>query len=495
MRPVRGAAVRDILLNAGAQEDFVHNDHRSSAFIGGLGSGKTFAGIARALLFAQQPQVAGSIYGARGVIAAVNFPVLKRVILPQFFEMMDGAGLWRNGTQENSYIKSEKMALLKNGAEIYFVSLDQPNWMRGVELSWFFIDEGRHVDGEAWKILSGRLRQKGYRLGGWVCSTPNGYDWMWRNFHPDSKKRVQDATWYGSPTTQNVANLPESYIPALMAEYEGRFLRQEVYGEFVGVVEGGVFFAFDPSRHVKSLEYDESLPLYSFWDFGLGDENVVLFCQVTWKERVEGGIKFYTATPHFIDELAQAELTSREWAMKFKDHCRRAYGGHVPEVNIGDPAGLQRNQVTKTSVIEDLAQHGVKIRPAPKKALDYAFRIMNNLMEGDRWEVDSERCTNLAGALASYKWHIKDGARIGTVPVHDWTSHYADAARYGVQTLLSLGVKRVAQEMPAKYEPTQYGYIDERLRAGANEDFEWLGQGKPAIDWTPAILGPVKESA
>ena len=32
----------------------------------------------------------------------------------------------------------------------------------------------------------GRLRQQEYNHAGWVCSTPNGFDWMFDFFHPDS---------------------------------------------------------------------------------------------------------------------------------------------------------------------------------------------------------------------------------------------------------------------------------------------------------------------
>ena len=110
--------------------------------------------------------------------------------------MVDGTGLLID------YSRQDKKALLvptnddgvpdrrlvkKNGegaVEILFRSLDQPNWMRGLELSWFGIDEGRHIDGEAWDILYGRLRQKNYIHRGFVCSTPNGYDWMYQKFHP-----------------------------------------------------------------------------------------------------------------------------------------------------------------------------------------------------------------------------------------------------------------------------------------------------------------------
>ncbi len=66
--------------------------------------------------------------------------------------------------------------------------------------------------------------------------------------------------------------------------------------------------------------------------------------------------------------------------------------------------------------------------------------------------------------------------RIGVNPVHDWTSHYVDAVRYGATVLLSFnprdaGLADIAQ---GKYEPTQWGYVFEELDR-ADEDEGWLG--------------------
>src|SRR6266498_4634690 len=147
-----------------------------------------------------------------------------------FFALMDGAGLWKTGSETTSWEKSKKRARLvadcgcadrrkcKHESIILFRSLDRPNWMRGVELSWFFIDEGRHVTRNAWNILWGRLRQKGYEHAGWVCSTPNGYDWMYDLFHPESDGQLPGAEWFGASTMANKDNLDDDYIKSLFAQ-------------------------------------------------------------------------------------------------------------------------------------------------------------------------------------------------------------------------------------------------------------------------------------
>ena len=495
--------MKEILLNAGAQERFVNDENRATAFIGGLGSGKTFAMIAKGLRKATQPKI--GFYGPRGCFAAINYPVLKDVVLPQFFEMMDGSELLLD------YSKQEKKALLvpfnesgrpdrslvkKDGmgaAEVLFRSLDQPNWMRGLELAYFGIDEGRHLTQEAWNVLYGRLRQRGYHHGGWVCSTPNGFDWMWTTFHPESKKALKGAKWYGAPTYDNAAHLDDEYVESLVATYEGRFLRQEVYGEFVGVVDGAVFFAWDQRQHAARVDYDPNEEVYSFWDFGMGDLGVVLYAQVMWRPSVANP-KLLVPTLHVLEALEATDRTSRDWARIHTAHCNTKYGKQ-PKYNICDPAGTQRNLSTGTSIVDDLDAYGVRMFPAPKKPVDYAIRIVNNMLEGNRVLVDEERAERVAAAMASHKWPIdSSGVRLGVNPVHDWTSHYADAVRYGMTVLTGHGPRKApgnAEDLIKTNEANTYGYINKQLDQQERARDKYIGQeSQGPIRWEPGLLVP-----
>lgn len=481
---------KSIVLNPGAQQEFVRNSHRASAYIGGLGSGKTFAGIARGMQFAQQPKAPDTVWGPRGCIAAINYPVLKDVVLPQFLDMVEGTGLLKE------YRKAENKAVLTNNAEILFRSLDRPNWMRGLELSWFFIDEGRHVSKEAWDVLYGRLRQRGYRHAGWVCSTPNGYDWMWERFHPDSPHKLEDATWYGAPTFEN-RHLPTEYIASLEASYNGRFYEQEVLGHFVGLTEGAVFFEWEPKTALTDVPYRPDLPLYSEWDFGMGDLNVVIFFQLDWVPKVlPGGEKVSVPVKRCIGAMEASDRTSGEWARHFISYCEATYG-ELPAQNFGDPAGRQRNQVSGTSVITDLAANGIIITPAPKKPVDHAVRILNNMMGDGRVLVDRTNCERLGAAISSHKWQLDgNGTRSSNTPVHDWTSHYCDALRYGTTVLISNFPTRSPSKPRGGYELGTYGNVFEQVIRNAETKDHWLGpQPAKEVTWAPGIIRPRKETA
>ncbi len=382
----------------------------------------------------------------------------------------------------------DRKFILPNGAEIKMRSMDNPDRIRGIELAWFGIDEGRNFsDGYAYDVMVGRLRQGGYNHAGWVCSTPHGFDWMWKKFHPEApaKGRLTDAAWYNAPTYQNAVNLPPNYIDDLEAQYHGKWHDQEVKGEFVGVVDGAVFPEFDRNIHVRKVEYNPDLPLYSFWDFGIGDAGVCLFAQVAWHPEEIGNHIFFQPQLRIIGSIEMANKTVAQWADAYFKWLRKNVDGRMPDNAWGDPAGDQRNPVTGTSVLKAFPQHGIRIRPAPRRPRDEGHMIVQNLMENPLGFVIDEREDRVIQAVQTYHWKVDDdGNRIGNDPVHDWTSHFCTALCYGALGVIGLHPRRM--QRPAQ-EPQRgtWGYTMNQLLVPTNEVPEMSdGAERPVrIDW------------
>lgn len=480
-------AYRQLELNPGAQEEFVKGDEKFSAFIGGLGSGKTWAGIARGLKFALQPKPEGVYHAPHGLIAAVSYPALRDIIIPKLQEVMDYTGL---ADWERDYKATDKELTLKNGARIRLRSLDRPdNIIRGPEYTWAFIDEGRNVTLNDWKLVTGRLRQKGYTRGAWVASTPNGFDWMYHVFHPDGDYHAQeysDARWYNAPMKQNI-HLDDDYLNMMEKSYTGRWFEQEVMGRFVGIVEGGVFPEWDPMEYTTELRYRPELPLYTMWDFGIGDPGVCVFAQVEWKAE-EIGPNQAVKLPwlYILDVIEAKDWTAKNWAEAYKVKLLERFNGNIPRGDYGDPAGMQRNPSTGTSVIQDLNVAGVPLQPVQRRPQDYAIRILSNMMASGRVWVDTEHAKRVSDAFSSHKWKLdKNGVRTGENPVHDWTSHLVDAVRYGASVLLPFNPRDLdAPEEARPYEPTEYGFVFQQLTEHKGDS--WLGaRGRKRPTFTP----------
>jgi hypothetical protein len=482
-------------LNEGAQEAFVQGEEKFSAYIGGLGSGKTWAGIARGLKYALQPKPAGVYHAPHGLIAAVSYPALRDIIIPKLQEVMYLTGL---ANWEKDYKKSEKELTLKNGAIIRLRSLDRPdNIIRGPEYTWAFIDEGRNVSLSDWKLITGRLRQPGYKRMACVASTPNGFDWMYDVFHPDGSVHQaeyadgtpNEAHWYNAPMRENKF-LDDDYLDMMEASYSGRWYEQEVLGRFVGLVEGGVFPEWDPDRFCIPLEYQPNLPLYSMWDFGIGDPGTCVFAQVEWRTtELSPGRAVKLPYFYILNSAEHKDWTARHWAEHYHLTRQEVAGGDIrTRGDYGDPAGLQRNPSTGTSVITDLNTAGVPVSGVAKRPQDYAIRILSNMMAAERVFVNSEGAKRVSDAFSSHKWKLdKNGVRTGETPVHDWTSHLVDAVRYGASALLPFNPRDVDEMKGDRdYEPQEYGYVFDQLtrKPGRN----WLGpQARKKVTFAPTI--------
>lgn len=477
-----------------SQKAFVLGEESFSAYLGGVGAGKTFANILRNLMGLSQPRPPGVLEAPRGLLGAESYPVLDDIIMPQWEKIQNiilhkaPNSPWR----EVNYEKAKRRATLKNGARLDFRSLDKPNSLRGRELTTFGIDEGRNVPKLAWDRLFDRLRQPGYKLQGFVTSTPNGYDWMWEMFHEESPSRGYDPVteehfkWYNAPTTANAKYLPPGYIHRLRANIHGLMALQEIEGQFVGLTEGGVYPEWNPGLYLTDVRYDPQLPLYSFWDFGIGDLGVCIFAQIkNVPVRLDNGDTEFIPHLLVLDAIAEKDWTAKDWAEAWHDWLTVNVNGRRPNANYGDPAGKQRAQGSGTSVMDDLAASGVIVAPAPKKPADFSVRILRNMMSGGRVLANRESCTKLSHALSSHRWPLdKNGNRIGNSPVHDWTSHYSDALRYGAASLLSFFPAR--REAPKKEPPPpgSVGHVIEQLVGGARDD-GYIGPKDQTSIWLP----------
>jgi hypothetical protein len=479
------------------QSKFILGPETYSAYLGGVGAGKTFSGINRTLQILGQPRPVDALEAPRGLIGAESYDVLYDVIYPQW-EKIQNAIKWKMGKDspiaEAQFLRAKRKAVLKNGASVQFRSLDKPNTLRGRELACFHIDEGRNVGRDAWDRLFDRLRQPGYRRAGFVTSTPNGYDWMYDLFHEDSKKRGVHASgepfqWYNASTDSNASNLPPEYIAELKANLHGAQLEQEFYGRFMGVTEGAVFPEWSRDRFFVPVEYNPQLPLYSCWDFGIGDPGVVIWCQIVEHLVMQDGFPMYIKELRILDSQ-EMHTNAQGWAAYYHNWLEENTERRQATGNYGDPAGKQRSHGSGTSVIEDLAAAGVTVIPAPKKPADYGIRILKNMLAGDRIKVDFLRGESVEKAFSAHRWKMdKSGKRVGNEPVHDWSSHYISALRYLAASKLTFFPTRGETPEEPLPEAGSVGDAINRLIAQSQPNGYLGPQAGPDRSWRPGQIG------
>lgn len=112
-----------------AQEEFVRSSAKLSMFVGGLGSGKTFAGWLRLIALARP--------GWLSLVCAPTYPMLRDVVLRTLEE--------RFGDAVDTVYRSEMRVRLANGAEVLLRSLDNEDSVRGVNAECVWVDEACFV--------------------------------------------------------------------------------------------------------------------------------------------------------------------------------------------------------------------------------------------------------------------------------------------------------------------------------------------------------------
>jgi hypothetical protein len=199
-----------------AQAEFRQSTATYRGFVGGVGSGKTWAG-AYDLIRRARP-------GRTYLAASPTYTMLDDITYPTFRSMAQDLGVWL--TERKTPRLS---AVLVNGATIRFRSADNPDTMRGPNLSGVWLDEGSLMDRLAFQVAIGRLREGG-DLGWLSCTfTPKGLGhWTYEMFGTNRP----DTAIFHARTRDNPFN-DVRFAQTLGRMYDGAFAQQELDGLFV----------------------------------------------------------------------------------------------------------------------------------------------------------------------------------------------------------------------------------------------------------------------
>jgi PBSX family phage terminase large subunit len=221
------------------QAEFIQCDQPVVSFFGGIGNGKTYAGILKGLLRVLNKDQAPQL----GMIARQTYPELRDSTQRTFFELAHKIGLMPGIHYD--YKKQENRVIFKNGHEIIFRSLDDPAKLLSINLGWFYIDQMEEVSEEVFLTLLGRLRAVDTPQC-WGTGNPLGHNWVWHRFiHNPVKGNIM----FSARTDENKKNLPDGYIDSLLNNYNEIWVNRYVYGSW-DAFEGQIYPDFEPSVHV-----------------------------------------------------------------------------------------------------------------------------------------------------------------------------------------------------------------------------------------------------
>lgn len=300
-----------------------HNQQLDVAiYQGGYGSGKTWCGSLLGILLAKKYP------GSRGLVGAKEYELVRKTTLVSYLEHLEALG-YKQGVNY-WYNKNDKIIRFKNGSEILFSQLDNPEKFKSLNLHWAEIEEASQVGDSTFNQLMGRLRNtyRGktwqnfrYRLFGHTNPQPNK-DWIWERFveHKAPNYRLIIA-----PTTNNIY-LPEHYVKELKNAFDEEYYRINVLGEFGDYNSGLVVKGFT-DKNIKKLKYCENLPIHLTCDFNV---DPMMWC-VAHKDN---------ENVYYFDEIVVENATTE---ICFKEFMRRYPKKDAEIVINGDASGDNRS--------------------------------------------------------------------------------------------------------------------------------------------------------
>jgi len=307
--------------------------------------------------------------------------------------------------------ESELRVDYPNGGRVRLYGADNYDRMRGGYLDGVVPDEYADMDPRAWTEVIGPMLSD---RKGWAAfiGTPKG-----RNaFCEMYEKSRTDSDWFSLMLKASETGLIDAdELARWKAEMSEDQYAQEFECSFeaaiVGAYYGREMADVEKEKRIASVPWDAAVPVHTSWDLGIGDSTAIWFLQAVGKE------------VHAID-FVENNGVGLDWYCKELRDRPYTYGSHV----LPHDASARELGTGKTRV-ETLESLGLKdIRVQPIQSVDDGINATRLLLR--RMWFDGNKCARGVEALRQYRRKYDEKRKTFLPhPLHDWTSHPADALR------------------------------------------------------------------
>lgn len=298
-----------------------------------------------------------------------------------------------------------------NGAQIRLYGAENAERLRGLYFDGLVADEAQDIPPNVLtQIIMPALADR----QGWLdlSGTPKG----WGNLLGATFKRAQDdPEWFVQVLKASDTGLiaPDELSRLHRAMPENEYL-QEFECSFDAAITGayyaGELQTAESDGRITSVPHDPALRTHTVWDLGVSDSTTIWFWQQVGREiRV---IDFYEASGYGLDHYARVldqrgYLFGKHWAPH--DIAVRELGTGRSRLEVAQGLGIAFETVPNLPI---------------KDGIDAARMVI------PRTWFDAKRCGLGLDALRQYREKVDEKRGIQMGPLHDWTSHAADAFRY-----------------------------------------------------------------
>lgn len=341
------------------------------AFVGGFGSGKTAAAIARAMALKVMCRKQDIAY------YLPTYPLVEDIAFRRFPELCERKGWAYKLNKQSSYME------FPGAGRIVFRTMERPERIVGYEVAHSICDELDTLTtdkaSEVWNKVISRNRQKcGMANTVGVATTPEGFRFVYERW---VKNKAPGYTLFRANTMENAANLPDGYIDNLRNTYPSSLLAAYLDGEFVNLTAGSVYPDFDRNLNASNETIQPHETLHVGMDFNVANGSAVVHVL---RDGEPHAVMEYTGvfdTPAMIEILKSRHSNP---IMVYPD----ASGGSRKS-NNASVSDLSLLRSARFTVCNNPNNPAVKDR----------VLSMNNMIRSRKYRVNVDTCPHLVEAL------------------------------------------------------------------------------------------------
>lgn len=348
----------------------------------------------------------------------------------------------------NGLNKTDMKISLINGSIIQIIGTDKFDKVRGSNPVGCVFSEFAFQNPAAWDVVRPILTAN----GGWAVfnSTPFGKN----HFYDIYEMAKTNPNWYtGFVTVEDsrdengVRYVPEEMIDEDRASgYSEEMIQQEYYCDFTANSQGFYYLKYmeeaEQAGRICHVPYDPGIKVDTWWDIGVSDSTAIWFTQIV--GRSVHVIDFYQSNSVGVDHYAK-HLQSLPYV----------YGTHhFPHDMENTEFGTGRSRLETAEGLFGSANLDVVQKVSIADGINAVRLILPKI-----W-FDSEKCSIGIKALQNYHREWNDKLQeFKNTPVHDWSSHPADAFRYFAVGLTMPREKSQRQDFMRKQRMRAKGWM------------------------------------
>lgn len=315
-------------------------------------------------------------------------------------------------------VDDDMLIEFRTGSIWQVVGSDAYDSLVGAGVAGIVMSEWALANPAAWAFLSPMLVEN----DGWAIFpyTPRGRNHGWSLLQrargdPDWFSTVQSAEQTGVFTAEALASALADY-QSIYGRQDGEALfRQEYYCDFdaaiLGAFYGGDIRQMEREGRLTNVPIERAQRVHTAWDLGYTDSTAIWFVQQVGRELHL--IDYYEGNNQGLDHYARV-----------LDEKGYLYGDHF------FPHDVEQHELsTGTSRVQTLRKLGIRPTVVPLHQVMDGVNAVRMLFP--RLWADARRCERGMDALRNYRREFDEKTKVyKPKPLHDWSSHGADALRY-----------------------------------------------------------------